>query len=261
MTEIPLLDSVSTSDIKITQLYEHVELYSQGDPPRHTLFVMGQEASLAQIENVAQLERLGQPSNQLLLIDPPGDTRERFKLEGDVAALFTGAPLEVSLPRLQTQPGGTAHVRMGNHFLDIYTQPVGNVVHLPALGILLGGGYGSDAALPAIAENSDGTAELDTLRLLARLVKERRLQLYIPRVGEPVSEPVEAMRRLAADVAYLHGLMRVIPAMAQRGDANEDETLQTTAESLLPQERQSDGCRETHAANVRHLYEQSRAAR
>lgn len=255
MSEIPLLDSVTASDIKITQLYEHLELFSQGEPPQHTLFVMGQEASLTQIENVAQLEQLGQPSSQLLLIDPPADATDRFALEGDVAVLFTGAPQDVGLPRLQTQAGGTAHVRMGSHYLDIYSQPVGNVVHLPALGILMGGGYGSDAQLPEIAAGSNGEAELDTLRLLARLVKERRLQLYIPRVGELVSEPVETMRRLAADVAYLHGLMRVIPAMAERDDGQ--TSLESVSDSLLPVERNSDACQEIHTLNVRRLLEQS----
>lgn len=256
MSEIKLLDSGPASNTKITQLYEHLELFSQGDPPRHTLFVLGKSPGLASIENVAQLEQLGAPSTQLLLIDPPDNATELFRLEGDVAVLFTGPVREVDLPRVQTQAGGVAHLRIGDHFLDIYSQPDGNVIHLPALGIIVAGAYGSDVALPAVVPGSDGGAELDTLRLIASLVKARRLQLFIPQVGAFTDDTVTAMQRLAADVAYLHGLRRVLPAMAQRGDALEQA--ESMAESLLPADRNTPQNRLIHEQNVETIYQASR---
>jgi hypothetical protein len=252
MSEIQLLDSNPPPHMKITQLYKHLELFSQGEPSQHTLFVLGQEATFAEIETVAQLEQLGSPSTQLLLIDPPENAAELFRLEGEIAVLFTGPARDVDLPRLQTQAGGVAHLRVGEHFLDVYSQPDGNIVHLPALGIILGGAYGSDATLPEIAPGSDGAAELDALRLLASLVKGRRLQLYIPRVGTLTSDRVDAMQRLAADVAYLHGLRRVIPAIAQRG--SDLREVQAVAESLLPSERRTSENQGIHRQNVQRLY-------
>jgi len=244
-SSILLTDLPTTQPIKIVQLFEHLELFSEGTPTRHTLFVLGRT-------RLTQLDSLELPVDQLLLIDPPADVRQRFKLEGDLAVLFTGKAEEVGLPALQTAAGGVAHIRIGEHFLDIYTQRQGAIVHLPALGILCGGHFGSDASLPQIAPGSDGNEELDTLRLLARLIKQSRLQLYIPRIGALCSTPTEVMMRLAADVAYLHGLRRVVPALVVRGDAL--DLLLQLSDSLLPEGRRSALCREVHVENLQTLY-------
>ncbi|MEZ4656031.1 MAG: hypothetical protein R2911_00495 [Caldilineaceae bacterium] len=254
MTEIRLLDALPAAT-KITQLYPHLELFSEGEPSRHTLFVMGGAPPIS----LSALNIAGDQSaahNQLLLIDPPADVRSRFRLEGDVAALFTGPPLDVGLPVMQTQPGGVAHIRIGEHFLDIYaqggsSQEGGNIVVLPALGIVCGGVFASDVGLPAVAPHSDGGAESETLRLLARLVKQRPLQLYIPQVGTLGADSVEVMRRLAADVAYLHNLRRVIPALAQRHDGLEHAL--EMADALLPEGRRSAIARQCHQKNVQNM--------
>ncbi|RIK43695.1 MAG: hypothetical protein DCC55_05000 [Chloroflexi bacterium] len=242
---IVLTDPTATP-ARILQLYEHLELYSAGDPPANTLFVLGRPP-LAVLATGS--------GDQLLLIDPPADARQRFRLPEQTAALFTGPPQETGLPQVQTTAGGVAHIRIGEHLLDIYSQRSGNIVHLPALGILCGGQFGSDATLPQLAPASDGSEELDTLRLLARLVKERQIQLYIPQTGLQAGERAEVMRRLANDVAYLHSLRRVVPALAQRGD--EAETSASVADSLLPADRNSLHCRRIHLANVQTLLGQT----
>jgi hypothetical protein len=147
--------------------------------------------------------------------------------------------------------GGVAHIRIGEQFLDIYSQRAGAVVHLPAIGVLLGGTYGSDVVPPSLVEGSDGEEELDMLRLIARILKGHHFQLYIPRVGAMVQDKLLVMERLAADVAYLHGLRRVIPGLVQRGDSW--ETIETVGESLLPAAMQSPAAKAVHTANLRTL--------
>lgn len=222
---------------KITQLYERLELLSEGDPPRHSLFVM------------ARL--LGTP-DRLLLIDPPADVGDRFTLAEENAILFTGAPLETGLPALQTQPGGVAHLSIGEHLLDVYSQQNGNVVYFPTLGVLCGGEFGGDLTLPLLAPSSDGSDEIESLRLLAQLVKQRRMELYIPRVGSLSRDRVDVMGRLAGDVGYLHSLRRVIPAARERGEAL--ERIEQLAATLLPEKRRTPLCREIHEKNVERLW-------
>jgi len=233
---------------KITQLYERLELLSEGDapgyppgyPPRHSLFVM------------ARL--LGTP-DRLLLIDPPADVAERFTLAEENAVLFTGAASETGLPALQTQPGGVAHLSIGEHLLDVYSQQTGSVVYFPTLGVLCGGEFGSDLALPLLAPNSDGSDAIESLRLLAQLVKQRRMDLYIPRVGSLGRDRVDVMARLAGDVGYLHGLRRVIPAAVARGETL--ERIAQVAATLLPENRRTALCREIHGENVERLWRAS----
>ncbi|MDE0464588.1 MAG: hypothetical protein OXH93_19375, partial [Caldilineaceae bacterium] len=62
--------------MKISQLYDQLEMYSEGDPPSHSLFVL------------ARL--LGSP-DRLLIIDPPDDAATRFDVAEETAALFTSA--------------------------------------------------------------------------------------------------------------------------------------------------------------------------
>lgn len=246
-SKIELLDPLAPEPVHVRQLYDYLELYSFGEPPANTLFVMGRppEIGLA-----------GEDTDQLLLIDPPPDARNRFRLPDNVATLFTGRVYETSLPQVQTTPGGVAHIRIGTHLLDLYSQQSENIISLPALGIVCGGVYGSDVLLPRLAPDSDGSDEVETLRLLARLAKNSHLQLYIPQVGALVKEPRELLRRLANDVAYLHNLRRVVPALAQREDGLESLDMVTT--SLLPPDRRSPSSQEIHASNVRTLLANSR---
>jgi hypothetical protein len=60
------------------------------------------------------------------------------------------------------------------------------------------------------------------------------------------------MERLAADVAYLHGLRRVVPALVQRGESW--EMVETIGESLLPLTMQSLAAKHVHTANLHTLY-------
>jgi hypothetical protein len=155
------------------------------------------------------------------------------------------------LARVQTIAGGVAHIRIGEQFLDIYSQRAGAVAHLPAIGVLLGGTYGSDVAPPRLAGGSDGEEELDTLRLIARILKGHHFQLYIPCVGAMVQDKLAVMERLAADVAYLHGLRRVVPALVQRGGSW--EMVEAVGDSLLPSAMQSPVAKAVHTANLRTL--------
>ena len=247
VSNIFLSDPQDAPTVRIAQLYPLLELFSEHEPPVNTLFIMARAplAGLPGIEVDAH--------DQLLLVDPPDDATYRFRLEGNVAAVFTGAPRAVGLPLLELVPGGVAHVRIGDHFLDIYAQSTGAIVSLPAVGVICSGAFGSDVTLPHIVPGSDGSEELDTLRLLARLLKERPLQLFIPSVGTAVDATVAVMERLAADVAYLHGLRRVIPNALARGEAL--ETVEILADSLLPAARNSARAQAVHSANVRVLLE------
>jgi hypothetical protein len=251
---IPLFDlppgSAAGSGPRILQLFQDLELFSEGEPSANVLFVLGRSWGYAP-------DQTGLWRDQLLIIDPPDDLYARFRLEGDVAVLFTEersgdeATLE-GLARVQTLPGGLAHIRLGEHFLDIYSQSAGSVVHLPALGILLGGVYGSDVVPPRLVAGSDGEDALDTLRLIARILKSHHFQLYIPHIGSLCEDKLRIMERLAADVAYLHGLRRVILALAQRGEAW--ETVEAAGASLLPAAMQTPAAQAVHSANLRTLF-------
>jgi hypothetical protein len=241
-TPISLTPLSSTEPGKITQLYRYLELFSEGSPPRHSLFVFAPAAGPINPSGGSQSE------DQLLIIDPPIDLSQRFRLGGQVAALFTGEVEPTTIPLVQTVAGGIAHLRIGNHFLDIYSQKHGSIVHLPALGILLGGEFGSDSTVPRLAAGSDGSEELETLRLLARLVKQSRLSLYLPHVGTESSDKVVVMERLAGDVAYLHALRRAVTPLALRGERLDAVVEQ--AETLLPQGRRTMTGYATHRRNV-----------
>jgi hypothetical protein len=249
---IPLFDLPSgiqgAAGPRILQLYQDLELFSEGEPPANTLFVLGRSLGVVP-------DQVGLWRDQLLVVDPPADLESRFRLEGDAAVLYTWQEADgdsaPNLPRVQTMAGGVAHIRVGEQFLDIYPQRAGSIVHLPAIGVLLGGVYGSDAVPPRLAGGSNGEEELETLRLLARILKGSHFQLYVPRVGAAEQDKLKVMERLAADVAYLHGLRRVVPALVERGEAW--ETIETVGESLLPSGLQSAAARAVHAANLRAL--------
>lgn len=249
MSDLLNLSAAVGATAKITQLFEHLELFSAGEPPAHTLFIQGQPT-------LAEGNPLQPAQEQLLLIDPPADVVSRFRLPTETAVLFTGEPTAVGLALLQTQPGGVAHLRIGQHFLDLYAQPASAVIYLPALGIVCGGAFGSDVRLPSVAVASTGEQELETLRLLAHLVKQRRFQLYIPHTGTFSSSPVAMMERLAADVAYLHGIRRIVLPIAQQ-DAPFAQ-LEAVAGSLLPATRRSAACQTQHLINLRRLYDAAR---
>ncbi|MEM7129716.1 MAG: hypothetical protein AAF702_25515 [Chloroflexota bacterium] len=263
-TELPISPSGISPDpepIQIQQLYEHVELYAQGTPPQNTLFVLGQErgpALASSIQFTLSLDEQGpQETTELLLIDPPRDAVERFRLEGNVAALYT-TPLatespSLTFPQVQTQAGGVAHIRIGDHFLDLHSFQAGTIIHLPTLGIVCSGVLGSDALLPLIADHTDGDDVLNALRFLASLVKNQHFQLMIPQCGTAVSDAVDVMGRLAADVAYIHALQRVVEATTGQ---EEDglATLLSLSDSLLPSTRSSSLSEERHLLNLQALY-------
>lgn len=246
MSELLNLSATVGTTAKITQLFEHLELFSEGEPPTHTLFVQGQPS-------LAEHNPLQPAQEQLLLIDPPADVATRFRLPTEKAVLFTGPPTAVGVTQIQTKPGGVAHLRIGQHFLDLYSQVDSAVVYLPAVGIVCGGAFGSDVLLPSVAVTSTGDQELEILRLLAQLVKQRRFQLYIPRLGQVSSTPVEMMERLAADVAYLHGIRRVVLPVAQQAEPFAE--IEVVAGSLLPAPRRSTACQTQHLLNLRRLYD------
>lgn len=246
---IPLFDPQAAGAPRILQLYQDLELFSSGEPPANSLFVLGRGAGFSP-DCGALLQ------DHLLIVDPPADVTERFRLGGDIATLFTGEPVVTGLPVVQTMPGGVAHLRVGEHFLDVYVQRNGVVVHLPAVGVTLGGALGSDTLPPRIASGSDGGDELETLRLLARLVKAPNAQLYVPRQGSLCTDRMAVMERLAADVGYLHTLHRVLPALARRGEP--PGRVDEAAAALLPAPWRSDAGLNRHAANVQWLMEAGR---
>jgi hypothetical protein len=241
---IPLFDPQADNAPRILQLYQDLELYSEGAPPTNSLFVLGRTPDLS--ATATSLWR-----DHLLIIDPPVDVTERFRLQDDVAVLFTGAANRVGLPEVQTMAGGVAHIRVGEHYLDIYVQPHGTVIYLPATGVVVGGTYGSDVMPPCVVPGSDGSEELETLRLLARLLKRPHFQLYVPQVGELGKDKTAVMARLAADVAYLHGLRRVLPGLTQRGEPL--ETIERLTDSLLPAAWRAPAAEQQHENNVRAL--------
>jgi len=246
MSNLPLFDPTAQPQAGITRLYEHLELFSEGDPPYHTLFVLGRPT-------MAEQNPLQPINEQRLIIDPPVDITERFSLDGDIAVLSTGAAIAVPLPQVETAAGGIAHIRVGTHYLDIYSQKAGNVIHLPALGILCGGSFGSDLLVPTVGAESDGSEELETLRLLAQLVKGRNFQLYIPRCGTLSQDRLAVMQGLAADVSYLHEVRQALSGLVQRGES--EEVLETIAPTLLPAQRQSPLSEEIHHANLQRIYQ------
>ena len=243
-TPIFLTDATPAVGAKITQLYPYLELFSEGEPPRNTLFILGK----------APLSVINSEPDQMLIVDPPADVSARFSLSGNVAALFSGAPRDVQVSQMQTEPGGVAHLRLGEHFLDVYSQPRHNVIHLPTLGILYGGAFGSDdvppQVMPPLDNGEAGGMELETLRLLAGLLK-RRVRLYIPHVGAISEEPVATMTRLADDVAYLHALRRVIPAAVRRGD--DLAQIERLGDALLPEQWRTPAGRTVHRDNLRNF--------
>ena len=105
--------------------------------------------------------------------------------------------------------------------------------------------------LPKLVNGSTGAEELETLRLLARRLTRSSFQLYIPAVGNVSRDALDVMERLAADVAYLHAMRRVLPQAVERGDAV--ERIEVVAESLLPSARDNAASRRIHEANVQAL--------
>ncbi len=180
---------------EIQRLFPGIELYSAGDPPAHTLFVLGRGLA----------PPLG-AGDELLLIDPPADC-SGFALPERTAALWTQPDAEsVAAPgvaRIQTRPGGVAHIRVADHLLDLYTFAGVTLVHLPALHLLCSGPFGSGETLAQARAVDDPSAALEALRLAARLVREGRVQLLIPAHGALAHGSLAAMERLADDVAGL----------------------------------------------------------
>lgn len=226
--------------MKITQLYANLELFSEGEPIHHSLFVRSPGDGNGDVE-------------RLLVIDPPTDITERFTLAPQSAALYTGGNARVALPEYVVETTDVAHIRIGEHLLDVYSRPSEKrVVYFPALGVLCGGDYGSDMTLPLLGKGSNGETELETLRMLARLSKSRKLRLFLPRIGSVSDDPIRLMERLAADVAYIHGLRRRVRSAATEGI----DRLRALEESrvILPENRRTPLAWQVHRANVDTLY-------
>ena len=250
---IPLFDvpsgPPSGAGPRILQLYQDLELFSEGDPPANALFVLGR--SLGVVPDQAGLWR-----DQLLIVDPPPNLEARFRLEGDVAVLYTteetgrqDAP--GGFARVQTMAGGVAHIRIGEQFLDIYSQRARRRRSPARYRRAVRRCVRQRRCATAPGRGLDGEEELDTLRLIARILKGHHFQLYIPYLGAMVQDKLAVMERLAADVAYLHGLRRVIPALVARGESW--EMIETVGESLLPAAMQSPAAKAVHTANLRTL--------
>jgi hypothetical protein len=170
-------------------------------------------------------------------------------------------PLPSGAARVELQPGGVAHIRLGEHLLDIYAQQGGALVHLPELGLLCSGELASNRLPPRLAPGSDGAAELDALRLCARLVREGRVRMLIPHVGDLVEAPTAMMERLADDVAYIHALRRSMQAaLAQLAESKTGPGQMASgqaegaplngADAHLPSGRSDAASRAVHAANL-----------
>ena len=143
MTQISEIQLLPAGDgrAEITQLYRHLELFSEGDPARQSLFVFAAATGPLPIGDLPAQE-------QLLIVDPPLDLSSRFHLPTQTAVLFTGPPELLGAPQVQTVPGGVAHLRVGEHFLDVYSQDERTVIHLPAVGVICAGDVGSDITVP-----------------------------------------------------------------------------------------------------------------
>lgn len=231
----------------ITRLYPGIELYTDGELPSNALFVLGRSLTASGEQD------------ELLVVDPPRDLNEHFVAPERLAGVTTdSAPLPAGVSALEVKAGDVAHIRIGEQLIDVHGFAGGAVVHLPTVGIVCGGDYASSALVPRLAAGSDGSDELQRLRLIARLVRERRVHVYVPRTGELISDGVPLMERLAADVGHIHGLRRVVPALCERGETI-GVALQI-GETLLPDSRTSVAARSMHAANVRALYESTVSA-
>jgi hypothetical protein len=97
MSNLPLFDFNPSAQpgAGITRLYEYLELFSEGEPLRHTLFVLGRPT-------LAEHNPLQAATEQRLIIDPPLDVSDRFRLDGDIAVISTAATVTLALPHVQT---------------------------------------------------------------------------------------------------------------------------------------------------------------
>lgn len=226
---------------RITQLFPNLELLSEGDPQHNTLFVLGRGID----------PPLGD-GDELLLVDPPADVRSRFTLPNRVVAVATTGTPPAGLPTLAPEPGGVAHVRIGAHLVDLYSFANHTIIHLPAVGLICGGGFGQRQTPPTLQQGDGGEEEIEVLRLLARLVRERSVQLYVPQVGEPNSDVMQVMSALAEDVGYIHSLRRNVNAIARTGDGL--NAALAIADSLLPPHWSSPQAKAVNVSNISALY-------
>lgn len=229
---------------KITQLYPNLELFTDGDLARNTLFVLG--PGLA--------PPLGS-GDELLLIDPPDDARSRFTLPERVVAVSTTGAAPAGLATLERQADGVAHLRVGDHLVDLHTFEQRTVAHMPAVGLLCSGEFAQVALPPRILLGSNGDEELAVLRLLARIVRERRVQLLLPRHGDARIDIMQTMSALAEDVGYIHSVRRAVNTIARSRDGL--NAALAVADSLLPPHWNTPAARAQNIANVSNYYSTS----
>lgn len=103
----------------------------------------------------------------------------------------------------------------------------GTAFWMPWLGVLVCGDYLSPLEIPMISPGGSAEAYLETLRRLSPVVDQA--QSIVPGHGKPRSRE-EAQRGLAEDVAYLEALLG-------------------TGDAPLPDGRDTDAQRRTHASN------------
>ena len=116
--------------------------------------------------------------------EPPGSSRRRrYPLYAHAHGCHPdkGAMPAAAISTLETQSGGIAHVRIGDHLLDIYAQQGATVVHIPALGIplrrLLGATRWPRWPTAATAARNWTAAPAQRLQCATGV------QLFIPHVG------------------------------------------------------------------------------
>ncbi len=190
--------------------------------------------------------------DELLLVDPPEDVRNRFTLPDRVVAVSTTGAAPAGLTTLDSQPGGVAHLRIGEHLVDLHTFANRTVVHLPAVGLLCAGEFGQHDLPPRLQHGESGEEELAVLRLLARIVRERRIQLFLPHTGEPVGDILQVMSALAEDVGYIHSLRRNVNAIARSRDGL--NAALAVADSLLPPHWSTPQAKVINADNISTIY-------
>jgi hypothetical protein len=190
--------------------------------------------------------------DELLLVDPPDDVRSRFTLPDRVAAVVTSGAVPAGLATLDSQPGGVAHLRIGEHLVDLHAFPHRTVVHLPAVGLLCVGEFGQRELPPRLQQGESGEEELAVLRLLARIVRERHIQLLLPRTGEPIGDIMQMMSALAEDVGYIHAVRRNVNAIARSRDGL--NAALAVADSLLPPHWSTPQAKAVNASNISTIY-------
>jgi glyoxylase-like metal-dependent hydrolase (beta-lactamase superfamily II) len=167
----------------------------------------------------------------------PGDAqRDLRSFDGD---LLIQRPRPLALGSVQALPV-PGRCALGDRELELHPShghtPDGMAVLIGWADVLVVGDYLSTIELPVLGDGADIDAYLETLERLRQLV--RVAEHVVPGHG-PILDAARALAVLEEDLAYLVSLK-------VRG-----------ADAALPAGRQSEAQRRLHAANARHLHEQT----